>query len=129
MRTLDTVTIGALQKKQILAAVLFGSTASGKTHKKSDVDIAILAQKPISFKERYNLQVIFTKAFGVPVQKIDIVDIRAANPLLFFMIMTEGEPLFGLSDIHDSLYVSAVKRHIDAKPLYQLDKDYVRSAH
>lgn len=129
MEHLSPETGVALKKKHVLVAVLFGSTAFGKTHKKSDIDIAILADKPLSFKERYNLQVIFAKAFGVSVQKIDIVDMRAANPLLFFLIMTEGKLLLGSPDIHDSLYVSAVKRHIDAKPLYELDKNYVRSSH
>ena len=116
-----------LIKKGVLAVIHFGSTADGTEHRKSDVDIAILASKPVSFKDRYDLQVLFGRVFSIPVHRIDIVDLRAANPLLAFLVMTEGVPLFGAEEIIDSIYRSSVKRHIDAKRLYLLDREYVRT--
>lgn len=116
-----------LTKMGVIAVIHFGSSNDGTAHRKSDVDIAVLAEKPISFKDRYDLQVLFGRIFSIPVHKIDIVDLFSAHPLLAFLIMTEGEPLFGSEETIDSLYRSAVKRHIDAKRLYFLDREYVRN--
>jgi predicted nucleotidyltransferase len=117
-----------LTKQRVLAALVFGSTASGTAHKKSDVDIAILGERPISFKDRYTLQCLFGTIFSVPIHQIDIVDLRSAHPLLAFLVMTEGIALHGEEEMIDALYRSAVKRHIDAKRLYLLDQDYVRTS-
>jgi predicted nucleotidyltransferase len=118
-----------LIQKGVLAVIQFGSTAHGTAYRKSDTDIAILANEPISFRERYTLQVFFSKVFSTYVHQIDIVDLRAAHPLLAFLVMTEGTPLYGSEDTIDSLYRSAVARHIDAKRLYLLDNDYVRTSY
>jgi predicted nucleotidyltransferase len=116
-----------LIQKGVLAVIQFGSTANGTAYRKSDVDIAVLAVQPITLKDRYDLQVLLGKVYSVPVHRIDIVDLRAAHSLLSFLIISEGLPIFGSEETIDSLYRSAVKRHIDAKRLYSLDREYVRT--
>jgi len=79
------------KKYGITAAYLFGSQASGKTHAKSDVDIAVRFSKKLTLKKTLllanELSTIFKK-------EIDIVDLDNAPLSLQFRIFKARKLLY-----------------------------------
>ncbi|MDZ7334094.1 MAG: nucleotidyltransferase domain-containing protein [candidate division KSB1 bacterium] len=76
---------------EIAAVYLFGSTATGKNHLKSDIDLAILFQRPLSTIESHRRLeqhfVKLTKALGA---EPDLVDLEKIDLILLFEILKEG---------------------------------------
>jgi predicted nucleotidyltransferase len=60
--------------------LIFGSYASGESHSGSDIDIAVYGQKILSEKVKIGLISEFSGIFHK--EKIDLVDIKTASPLL-----------------------------------------------
>jgi predicted nucleotidyltransferase len=65
---------------EITLAILFGSLASGKAHSNSDIDLAILADAPISNDFKLQLINAIGAEFGRPVDIIDLY--HAPEPIL-----------------------------------------------
>jgi len=74
----------------IRVAYLFGSCARGDAGPTSDVDVALLADQPIDLSE---LAAIGTRIGTVVERVVDVVDLRAAAPLLCREVVGEGELL------------------------------------
>lgn len=113
--------IKKLAKKYDLKMVLlFGSQATGKTHKESDIDIAFLPEKKISFKDDYYLNYEFTNIFQN--DKIDTVNLRGANPLLMYAIFKNPKILYEKDRFIFYNYENyAFKRYVEeAKPLCEI---------
>ena len=97
--------------------VLFGSQATGRTHARSDVDVALLsASKPDLRKELLRLMGELEDQFGQPV---DLVIIEPdTDPLLRLEIFQHGQPLYesrtGLFNEHRVLSVTI---YDDTEPL------------
>ena len=73
--------IAKLAEKYGLSLVLlFGSQATGKTHPRSDVDIAYLSEKPVDLMEESAISVALMDIFKTSF--IDLVSLRNASPLL-----------------------------------------------
>ncbi|MBN2012095.1 nucleotidyltransferase domain-containing protein [candidate division KSB1 bacterium] len=77
---------------EIIAAIyLFGSQASGKTHSRSDIDIAILFNKCLpKIEAHYRLETYFTKLSRALEADPDIVDMEHVNLILLFEILHDG---------------------------------------
>lgn len=69
--------------------VLFGSYATGKIHKKSDIDVAFLYDKPADILKLTNSVIQLLHA-----DNVDAVDLFHANPLLKFSVAKNGMLLF-----------------------------------
>ncbi len=72
--------------------VLFGSTQRGNTHAESDIDIAVYGRHVLSENEKMSLIVEFARLFHT--EKIDLVDIKNAPPLLRKKILDNYQTLF-----------------------------------
>lgn len=99
--------------------VLFGSQASGKVYKQSDVDIAFLAERPLGPREIGELALAFSRALGM--NDVDLLDLKTAPPLLLKQIaigsrlLYESEPsLFARFKIY------GLKRYMEARSLLKL---------
>lgn len=85
-----------MQKKySINLAILFGSHAKGTTGRMSDLDIAILADRPLELEERGEIAESFAEQFKVTEDKIDLVDLWNASPLLQHNVATHGKLIKG----------------------------------
>src|SRR3989338_7178859 len=62
----------ALKKYAVTAAYLFGSQASGKTHSKSDTDIAVRFGKDLSLQKKLELIAKLSKIFQNEVDLLDL---------------------------------------------------------
>ncbi|KAA3658078.1 MAG: nucleotidyltransferase domain-containing protein [Chloroflexi bacterium] len=88
----------------VLLAYLFGSLVNaGAAH---DVDLALLL--PLESKRPYHLRPAIIDILGT--ERIDIVDLRRASPVLKFEIIRSGNCLYASGDDQQFMFETAVIR-------------------
>ena len=75
----------------LVAIYRFGSSVSGTRSPDSDVDLAVLASAPIDPLHRFDLQERLAAALR---QNVDLVDLRAASPVMAIQVIDKGRVLF-----------------------------------
>ena len=75
------------RRKNIAAVYIFGSTATGRDRRGSDIDMAIIAKKEIARRERLSLEVDLSRRLR---RDVDLVVFGQAAPLLQHQIMKYG---------------------------------------
>jgi len=99
------------KKFGLLLVVLFGSKAKGGFGKESDLDIAVLSEKPPSyrlFKELFSaLSQIFKK------ENVDLRFLNEADPLFCFEVIKNGILLAGENSFYNDFKVQTIKTYID----------------
>lgn len=116
---------------EILLAYLFGSVAQGRSNRLSDIDIALLVDKEFNELDAkkpygYKAAVIADLMGLLQVNKIDLVLLHEAPPLLANEVISEGSLLFCRDeDVRIAFEVSAKHRYIDTKPLRQIKRQYL----
>jgi len=73
--------------QSIKLAYLFGSYARGDVKPFSDIDIAVLADDMSAILD---VSADIAKALGIPEERVSIIDLRFANPLLLLKVVREG---------------------------------------
>jgi predicted nucleotidyltransferase len=93
--------------------LLFGSVASGKEYQESDIDLGFLFDKPIDILVLINRVIQLLKT-----DRVDVIDLRRASPLLKYSAIRQGKVLFeqtpGLFNIFQSL---TFRIYVDTKKL------------
>ncbi|TCV84252.1 type VII toxin-antitoxin system MntA family adenylyltransferase antitoxin [Sulfurirhabdus autotrophica] len=89
----------------IRLAILFGSLASGKERKESDLDLAIDVGHTISASEKIALINELALAIARP---IDLVDLMAVGEPLLGQILRHGRKILG----EDRQYAELISRHL-----------------
>lgn len=112
--------INKIAKKYGLKLVLiFGSQVSGKTHKESDLDIAVLGNKTLVFEKQLSLNnklsVIFNK-------NVDLSIINTANPLLLFQVSKNSQLIFGNRQDYFQFRLNAFHRYNDYLPFFRMEE-------
>lgn len=109
--------------KTSLLIILFGSTATGKAGRLSDVDIAISMNRPLTLKEKNEIAEAVSNKLNVSEERIDLVDLINASPLLQYQVANTGKLLEG--DPFDFLRfkVLAWKRYLDTAKFRRLRKN------
>lgn len=90
---------------QITLAILFGSVASGKANTQSDLDLAVIAAKPLQAAERIQIIEALAMATGRP---IDLVDVHFAPQPLLGQVFKHGRRILG----SDTAYAQLLYRHL-----------------
>ena len=75
------------RKKRIAAAYLFGSTATGRDRRGSDLDLAIVTKRTISSRERLKIEADLSSRLR---RDVDLVVFGQAAPLLQHQILKYG---------------------------------------
>ena len=78
--------IPTLKQHGITKAGLFGSHATGKTHKKSDIDLLVKIKKNISLLDFISLKLEIEKKIG---RKVDLVEYKTIKPALRKKILAQ----------------------------------------
>lgn len=99
--------------QNIKLAILFGSQARGAAGKRSDTDIAVLAENPLSMRDRSEMAQKFARNRGVSEDDIDLADLRDAPPLLQYQVAEHGRLLYGSENDFLRFRVLAWKRYLD----------------
>ncbi len=110
------------EKYGLTLVVLFGSQASGKTHRESDVDIAYKPSRPLSSEEESMLNYELTPVFRT--NSIDTTNLSYAPPLLQRRIVDEAVVLYDQTGHEYSAFeVAAIRRYVEAKPLFAIRRE------
>lgn len=112
------------RKHKLSLVVLFGSQATGKTHKFSDIDIGYLAKERINYEELYNITIELCKIFKN--KNVEFVNINNISPAHKKQISDNGILLFEKDSIIFDLYkVNALREYIDTKSLRRYQEMYI----
>jgi predicted nucleotidyltransferase len=113
-----------LYKEEGLQLVLlFGSAASERMHRKSDIDLAFLYDRPVDVLELTNkvIRLLHTDS-------ADVVDLQIANPLLGFSAVKHGKILYERSPgVFNSFYSLAFRKYIDTRKIREGHEDSIKS--
>lgn len=93
--------------------ILFGSQVSGYAGPRSDFDIAVLADKPLTIQDKADVSDNVARQMNVSSDLIDIVDLNVASPLLQYSIAQTGRILSGAKEDFLRFKVLAWKRYQD----------------
>lgn len=107
--------------------ILFGSQVSGKNNVKSDIDVAVLADRPISLAEKASISDQVAKKMNVSSDLIDLVDLSVASPLLQYSVAQNSKIIFGNEDDFLRFKVLAWKKYLDTAKFRSKRKDALRS--
>lgn len=92
-RPFDREVVSLLQTQvgDLQAVYRFGSSVAGVDRPDSDVDLAILAARPLGAVERFDLQELLAAALR---RDVDLVDLRTASTVMASQIITTGVLLY-----------------------------------
>lgn len=113
------------QKYALELILLHGSQVSGKTHDKSDVDIAVLSKDREQKLDWYVLASDLNEVFGV--DNVDITLLDHANPLLLKTVTDGARLLSGTVMDFYKLKLRAFHAYNDYLPYLKMESDFVRS--
>jgi len=72
---------------EAIAVYRFGSSVGDATHAKSDVDLAVLAPRPLDPVRRFDLQAQLARALH---RDVDLVDLHAASTVMRMQVISRG---------------------------------------
>lgn len=112
------------EQYRLTFVILFGSQATGKTHRESDVDIAYQSVEPLSLREEGKLILDLMPIFKT--NKIDLVALHNAPPLLLNEIVRTGRVLYErIPAAFVDFYLYARRVYDESRPLFRLRSEYV----
>jgi len=76
---------------EIKLAILFGSFASGKQNKESDIDIGVAAKHPITSDNKMEIIKTISLEFG---RSVDVVDLQLKHEPILSQIITKGKVIY-----------------------------------
>lgn len=103
--------------------LLFGSVVSGRARKESDIDLAFLYDEPLDILNLTNQAIRLLHT-----DKVDVIDLRTASPLLKFSVATQSRILYERSPgLFNSFYSLAFRRYIDTKKMREGQEKSIKS--
>jgi predicted nucleotidyltransferase len=104
------------RKHGLFLVVLFGSQATGYTHKHSDIDIGYVSNRDIDYKENYNVSLELARVFNH--KDVEFTNIYKVSPSMKKQISQTGIPLYEKdSAVFDYFKIHALREYLDTKPL------------
>ncbi len=101
---------------EIRLAILFGSVATGRAGRDSDVDLAVEADRILTAEDKMALIAELAQATG---RAVDLIDLRCVGEPVLGQILKHGKRLVG----SDELYARLITRHLfdeaDFMPYYR----------
>jgi len=108
------------QKYSIELLLLFGSQVFKKTHPESDFDIGYLSKKTLSIEEEGQLMIEIAQVLKIPLEKIELVSLRGASPLLLKEVFTNSLVLYAKDDlIFDRYKIYAFRYFEESQAIFE----------
>jgi predicted nucleotidyltransferase len=101
------------KERDLRLVLLFGSALTGTVHKKSDIDLAFLFDGPVDILSITNSVIRLLHS-----DKVDVIDLRHASPLLKYSVAEKGRLLYEKSPgMFFEFYSLAFKEYVDTRKL------------
>ena len=115
-------------ESSVLLAYLFGSAARGQQGQGSDVDVAVLAEAPLDLDGLALLTERCQRAISFR-HRVDVVDLRAASPVLAAEVVRDGIVLVQRdAELRFGFEIDAIRRFEDTRPLRRAQHALLREA-
>lgn len=112
------------QRFGIRIILQFGSTVTGATHDRSDLDLAVQVDTPaLSFATILEMQEALQAQF--PGREVDVAILNRADPLFLKKIIEGCRMLFGTSQDFACLRLHSFKTYQDFQPYLELERQSV----
>ncbi len=98
----------------------FGSRVNGKSTDKSDFDFGVLKMSPLSLADRTDIAGKLSDKLKINEDKIDLVDLSTASPLLKFEVARNGKLIEGNYTDFIRFKVHAMKEYVDTAKFRRL---------
>lgn len=105
-------------KKPLVIA--FGSQVKGRATKMSDFDFGVLEEKPLSLSRRADLSDYIGTRQNINEDKIDLVDLYSASPMLKFEVARTGRLIEGDTFDFVRFKVRSFKEYVDTAKFRRL---------
>ncbi|OHA17003.1 MAG: hypothetical protein A3C79_01840 [Candidatus Taylorbacteria bacterium RIFCSPHIGHO2_02_FULL_45_28] len=114
-------------KKPLIIA--FGSQVSGIATPASDFDFGVLEKNPLSLADRVAISEHISKKLKLNEDKIDLVDLSSASPLLGFQVAKNGKLIDGERFDFIRFKVRAFKNYADTAKFRRLREKIMLKNH
>ena len=108
------------KKFRLKLVIIFGSFANGKNKEGSDLDIAVLGSRGVSFDEQIGLINGFSIIFN---KNVDLSILNNANPLLLFEASKNSILLYGSRAEFAKFKLYAFNVYNDYAPYFEMEKN------
>jgi predicted nucleotidyltransferase len=108
-----------------MLAILHGSRATGDAHERSDWDIGVFAEHPLSPEDREVLRQSFAAKLHVPVERVDIAELRSASPLLRYRAAMHGNLIEGDRGDLRRFQITAWKDYLNNEKIFDLQARFL----
>ena len=110
------------QDPRLQLVLLFGSFASGQVHPGSDIDIGVILDGPVDILDLTNRVINLLHT-----DRVDVVDLRRASPLLSFSAVRYGKVLYERSPGQFNMFASlSFRRYVDTQKLRDARQRFIR---
>lgn len=106
--------------------IAFGSQAKGMAAEMSDFDFAVLKENPLSLSERTDLAEYISEKLNINEDKIDLVDLASASPILKFEVAQDGKLIDGNYVDFIRFKVRAFKEYVDTAKFRRLREQVMK---
>ena len=107
------------EKYGLKLVMFFGSFASGKNRQDSDLDVAVLGSKEVSFQEQIDIINKFSEIFS---ENVDLSVLNNGNPLLLFEVSKNAKLLYGSDEEFMKFKLQAFRQYNDYAQYFEMEK-------
>lgn len=114
-------------RRDVAAAILFGSTARGEARPDSDIDIGVLLT-PEAAQQGIDRSRLIADIMGVLMtNNVDVVILNRASPLLMHRVVRDGRVIYSADDgALAEFTIRAIQQYEDTRPLRKLLRQRLR---
>ncbi len=113
--------------KKSALIISFGSQTTGQADAMSDFDFAVLAEKPLTLSQKVKLCDHLEKKLKINPDKIDLVDLHTASPLLSYEVAQKGKLIEGSDFDFIRFKVRAWKTYLDTAKFRRIDEQMIKN--
>lgn len=108
-------------RPEVISAYVFGSVARGAAGPLSDLDLAVLVSDEVADRLLLHVDLISGITELLSTERLDLVILNDASPLLAHRAFTRGVPVFVRDEERDRNFRDrATHRYLDTRPLREL---------
>jgi predicted nucleotidyltransferase len=101
------------QEPHLRLGLVFGSVAKGTARADSDIDVAVLADRPLTASDKIHLIETLAQATG---RAVDLIDLATAGHPVLGQVLAHGTRLLGSASVHADVATRAVIDAADFLP-------------